>query len=40
MRGYIYRFVRFYDVKNARKLEKELDSIRIGSMMMHVNLPL
>jgi len=26
-------------VKNARKLEKELDSIRIGSLNMHVKLP-
>jgi len=26
-------------VKNAGKLEKELDSIRIGSMKLFVNLP-
>jgi len=30
---------RFCDVKNVPKLETELDSIRIGSMKLYVNLP-
>lgn len=35
--GNMFGFVRFFDVKNSGKLEKEIDSIRIGSMKLHVN---
>jgi len=38
-RGQRFSFVRFYDVKNVRRMKKELDSIRIGTMKLHVNLP-
>ena len=31
--------MRFYDVKNVRRLEYELDIIRIGAMKLYVNLP-
>lgn len=37
--GRKFGFVRFLDVKDPWKLEKELDTILIGSMKMHVNLP-
>lgn len=37
--GYKIGFVRFYDVKNVERLEKELDSIRIGDMKLYVNVP-
>jgi len=37
--GNRFGFVRFCDVKNISKLEAELDSIRIGSMKLYVNLP-
>jgi len=35
----IYDFMRFSDVKNVRKLEKELDNILIGTMNIYVNMP-
>jgi len=34
----IFGFVRFFEVKNVGRLKKELDSIRIGNMKLHVNL--
>jgi len=34
-----FGLVRFYDVRNVGRLEKELDSIRIGDMKLHVNVP-
>jgi len=34
-----YDFVRYFDVKNVRKIEKELDTIRIGLLKLHVNIP-
>jgi len=37
--GHRFGFVRFFDVRNARRLEQELDSIRVGVMKLHVNLP-
>jgi len=38
-RGNRFEFVRFYDVRNAAKLENELDVMRIGAMKLFVNLP-
>lgn len=38
-RGKQFGFVRFMEVKNPAKLERELDSIIIGNMKMHVNIP-
>lgn len=37
--GRRFRFVRFADIKNPRRLEQELNTILIGSMKMHVNFP-
>jgi len=37
--GNRFGFVRFYDVRNVGRLEKELDFIRIGNMKLHVNVP-
>jgi len=37
--GNKFGFVKFYDVKNMERLEKELDSIRIWDMKLHVNVP-
>lgn len=34
-----YGFVRFFDVKNVKRMEKELDSIRIRALKLHVNIP-
>ena len=33
-----FGFVWFFDVRNTRRLEHELDSIRIGAMKLYVNL--
>lgn len=38
-KGKRFGFVRFTDVKNPVKLERELDTILIGNMKMHVNFP-
>ena len=37
--GHRYGFVRFLEVKNEQNLQRELDSIRIGSTKLHVNKP-
>ncbi|XP_068504217.1 uncharacterized protein [Phaseolus vulgaris] len=37
--GRRFGFVRFFDVENAARLEKKLDSIRIGNMKLFVNIP-
>lgn len=37
--GRRFGFVRFYGVKNPRRLEQDLDSITIGCTKMHVNFP-
>jgi len=38
-RGQSYAFVRFCDVRNPRRLEKELDAIIIGNVKIYFNLP-
>jgi len=37
--GNRFDFVRFWDVKNSVKLERELDAIRIGIVKLFVNFP-
>ena len=37
--GNKFAFMRFFDIKISRKLERELDSIRIGTSKLRVNLP-
>jgi len=34
-----FGFVRLFEVRNAERLEKELDNIYIGNMKLHVNIP-
>lgn len=35
-----FGFVRFIDVRNAHRLAKEMDELRIGSLVLHVNIPM
>ncbi|XP_068482781.1 uncharacterized protein [Phaseolus vulgaris] len=37
--GRRFGFVRFFEVGNAARLEKELDQIFIGNVKLHVNVP-
>jgi len=37
--GNRFGFLRFCEIKNVRKLESELDVIRIGNMNLYVNIP-
>jgi len=37
--GRRFGFVRFFEVSNAGRLEKELDNIYIGHRKLHVNVP-
>ena len=37
--GRRFGFIRFYEVGNIRRLEKDLDQIHLGNMKLHVNIP-
>lgn len=37
--GHRFEFVRFFDVKNQRRMEYKLDQIRIGDRKLYANLP-
>jgi len=37
--GERFGFVRFFEVRNVERLERELDSLLIGNMKLHVNIP-
>jgi len=37
--GRRFGFVRFFEVRNVERLERELDNLYIGSMKLHVNVP-
>lgn len=34
-----FGFVRFFEVENAKRLEKDLDQIYIGNVKLYVNIP-
>jgi len=36
--GRRFGFVRFFEVRNVGRLEKELDSLYVGNMKLHVNI--
>ena len=37
--GRRFGFVRFFEVRNVERLERELDSLFVGNMKLHVNVP-
>jgi len=37
--GRRFGFMRLFEVRNAERLEKELDNIYIENMKLHVNIP-
>jgi len=37
--GRRFGFLRFFEVRNVGRLEKELDSLHVGNMKLHVNIP-